>query len=429
MKLTDEFLKKNMTLFSKEKLNTILLSEIAENGIASVLFHQNESFFPVNFDVCLPQHSAANQGISGRCWIYAGLNCLRYTFEKKYGTIKLSARYLYFYDLLEKANFFLDYIIRTIDKPLDDRELQYFLSKPIQDPGQWTMFCQLVEKYGVIPEEAMPENITTQDTRTLISFLSDKLRVNAYILRDFQQEDIKALEFCKEEMLSDIYTILSFCIGEPPVQITYPSDLKEILSPIEFQKKYFSLHSEEYVSVVHTTDAEASNYELLNVGNLVEGLPIRYYSLPLDKMKKAVMKQIADGFPVWFGCDTKICFDRENGIMDLRMFDFENFLQLPRDMPKDIRLDYHISSMNHAMVLVGYSLHNGSPNLWCVENSVGELAGRQGYCVMTNQWFEQYVFQVVLKKEYLDEELSAILNKPFKKLAPWSPLSSLALLS
>jgi len=406
-----------------------------EKGMDSVLFNESyDDTFPVEFDKSVKPHCVKDQGISGRCWLFAGLNYLRYLFEKEYAPIDLSARYLYFYDLLEKSNYFLDLIIRYSCVELNDRTLQYFLEKPIQDSGQWTMFCNLVNKYGLVPESIMPENDFTKNTRPLINNLSDRLRLDAYRLRTLKREDRKIIEEQHKQMLSHIYYVLSLYLGEPPQKFCYDivtgSSHSEIqYTPKEFQRRFFSINNSEFVNLINVSCQDVlnrSNYRLNNIGNIVESPEIEYFSVPMEDIRAYVLSQLSDGYPVWFGCDTKVCFDRDRGILDLDMYNFDNFLKFPKKADKYVLLNYSISKMNHAMVFTGVKLNNGIPEYWCVENSSGVHTGRNGYFVMKDDWFHQYVYQVVIRKEYLKNDLPSMMDRPFEQVEPWSPISTLA---
>ena len=96
-------------------------------------------------------------------------------------------------------------------------------------------------------------------------------------------------------------------------------------------------------------------------------------------------------------------------------------------MNKAERLEYGHSLMTHAMVFQGVNLdEEGRPNRWRVENSWGEEPGKKGYYVMTDTWFDEYLYQVVVNKKYLSEEvLKAFAEKPIL-LEPWDPMGSLA---
>ena len=201
-------------------------------------------------------------------------------------------------------------------------------------------------------------------------------------------------------------------------------------SPKKFKEEFFDFCQDDYINVINISDKNnETNYQLDYIGNIVEMKPIKYYSLSMDQIKKCAVRQLEDGFPIWFGCDTKVCFNRKNGLIDLGLFNFDSILPLPRRFDKELLLTYQLSRMSHAMVFTGVRTKNHLPECWKVENSYGVDAGKNGYFMMTDEWFEQYVYQVVIEKKYLSAELKKMNMYETKRLAPWSPVSTLAMVT
>ena len=397
--------------------------------------------FRSEFSLTLKQGAITHQKQSGRCWLFAATNVMRFRIIKKYNldNFELSQNYLLFWDKLEKSNWFLENILDTLNEPTDSRIICHLLSDPLGDGGQWDMMANLVSKYGVVPKYSMPESAVSGSTREMNRVMTELLRNDACMLRLAAGEgcDRPALEAKKESMLKDIYRMLCICLGEPPKTVDMEARDKDGsficdrgLTPMEFFKKYVDMDLRDYISLINAPTADKPFYHRYTVsmlGNVKEGNPVCYLNLPIEDLKKAAIAQLKDGEPVWFGCDMGPFVNRDSGIMDPDIYDFSDFFQVQFPMDKAQRLDYGQSLMTHAMVFQGVNLTDeGDPTRWRVENSWGEDPGKKGYFVMSDQWFTEYMYQVVVNKKYLTKEQLDILDTETIVLKPWDPMGSLA---
>ncbi|MDD5800055.1 MAG: C1 family peptidase [Coriobacteriales bacterium] len=398
----------------------------------------------LQFDVEVTQGDRCNQERSGRCWMFASLNTMRYRTMHKYNlkTFELSQAYPLFWDKLEKSNWFLGNILDTLDEPLDGRLMAYLLSDPIGDGGQWDMFKSLVRKYGVVPKEAMPETANSRNTRAMDETLTRFLRGCAKRLRQAHEAGTPTdkLEAMRSQMMDQVYRLLAICLGEPPESFEvrlHDKDDKLVLSGTYTPQRFFDetvgMQLDDYVSLISAPTADkpfGHTYTVSRLGNVVEDHGVRYLNLPPDELKRVAIAQLRDDLPVWFGCDVGQSYLADDGIMDLDARDVDGLLGLPVEsgMNKAERLDYGESLMTHAMVLEGVRLDSeGKPTLWKVENSWGKDHGRDGFDTMSDAWFSEYVYQVVVDKKYLtDDERHAYETEDPKVLAPWDPMGSLA---
>lgn len=393
------------------------------------------------FSLTLKQGTMTNQKHSGRCWLFAATNVMRFRIIKKYHleNFELSQSYLMFWDKLEKSNWFLENILDTLDAPTGSRILCHLLSDPITDGGQWDMMANLVTKYGVVPKYSMPESAVSSNTREMNRVMTELLRNDACALRRAAAEgrDRQALEELKSSMLEDVYRILCICLGQPPETVDMEARDKDGnfiretgLTPLEFFHKYVDMDLNDYISLINAPTADKPlhhRYTVKMLGNVKEGKPICYINLPIEDLKAAAIAQLKDGEPVWFGCDMGPYVNRDSGIMDTDIYDLKDFLDIDLFMDKAARLDYGQSLMTHAMVFQGVNLTDeGQPTRWRVENSWGEDPGKKGYFIMSDQWFTQYMYQVVVNKKYLSKEQLAILDTEAIVLNPWDPMGSLA---
>jgi bleomycin hydrolase len=440
--ITDALIDRFKTDFQRDPVRKVIMNAIKKNGINAVAMNQESPVnLPFTFSHEIQTGKITNQKQSGRCWMFAGLNTLRLRVMERchLETFELSQNYLMFWDKFEKANYFLESILETLDEPTDGRLIAWLLRAPVQDGGQWDMFVNLVEKYGVVPKDVMPETFESSKTQRMNRLLTMKLRKSAAEWRKAYQEEHVAVEDLrsrKEAILNEVYRILCQSLGEPPTLFDFEYRDKDYhfyrdarLTPQAFYQKYVGVALQDYVSVINapTTDKPfGKTYTVKYLGNVKGGKDVLYLNVEMDVFKELTLKQLLDNEPVWFGCDVGQMMDRDTGIMDLMLFDFENTLNVSLGMTKAERLEYGDSLMTHAMVFTGVHLVEGEPLRWKVENSWGEDRGNKGFFVMSDAWFDEYMYQVVIHKKYLPDTLKAALDQEPIALEPWDPMGSLA---
>lgn len=428
--------------FDENPGNRMAMNAAVSCGIcASSRNYVTEREIPHEFSISLEQGAVTNQKRSGRCWMFAALNCMRFQVIKKQNLedFELSQSYPLFYDKLEKANYFLESILDTLDEPTDGRLIAHLLAAPLNDGGQWDMLCSIVEKYGLVPKTAMPESVSSSATQEMVSYMTEKLREYACVLRKGHKagKSMEQLKKEKEAMMETVYRMLCISLGKPPKTFTFEYRDKdgnfhreENLTPKAFYEKYVGLRLDDYVSVINAPTEDKPFYRSYTVqylGNVKEGRPVKYVNLPIEEMKQAAIAQLKDGEPVWFGCDVGKRSFRDGGLMDTGIYDVETLFDTDFPMTKAERLEYGQSLMTHAMVFQGVNLdENGRPDRWRVENSWGEEAGKKGYFVMSDRWFDEYNYQVVVNKKYLSSKALEAYEKEPVRLNPWDPMGSLA---
>ena len=428
--------------FDENPGNRMAMNAAVSCGIcASSRNYVTEREIPHEFSISLEQGAVTNQKRSGRCWMFAALNCMRFQVIKKQNLedFELSQSYPLFYDKLEKANYFLESILDTLDEPTDGRLIAHLLAAPLNDGGQWDMLCSIVEKYGLVPKTAMPESVSSSATQEMVSYMTEKLREYACVLRKGHKagKSMEQLKKEKEAMMETVYRMLCISLGKPPRTFTFEYRDKDgnfhreaNLTPKAFYEKYVGLRLDDYVSVINAPTEDKPFYRSYTVqylGNVKEGRPVKYVNLPIEEMKQAAIAQLKDGEPVWFGCDVGKRSFRDGGLMDTGIYDVETLFDTYFPMTKAERLEYGQSLMTHAMVFQGVNLdENGKPDRWRVENSWGEEAGKKGYFVMSDRWFDEYNYQVVVNKKYLSSKALEAYEKEPVRLNPWDPMGSLA---
>ena len=428
--------------FSAQRANRVAMNAVTNNGLlASAIRREAVEQDVHEYSISLEQGEICNQKQSGRCWMFAALNTLRYQVMKKYDlkTFELSQAYLFFWDKLEKSNYFLESILETLDEPSNGRLISHLVSAPLNDGGQWDMLCNLINKYGLVPKAAMPESVISSATQEMNSYMTEKLREFACILRKAHKDgaSIEQLRQQKEEMLATIYNMLCISLGKPPKNFDFEYRDKDGnfhrdcgLTPKSFYDKYIGVNVNDYISLINAPTEDKpffKSYSVSYLGNVKEGRPVKYVNLPIEELKKAAIAQMQDGEPVWFGCDVGKRGSRTGGILDLDIYDLDGLFGTHFGMNKAERLEYGQSQMTHAMVFQGVNLdENGNPNRWRVENSWGEDACKDGYYVMSDRWFEEYTYQIVVNKKYLPKEVVEIFESEPIMLEPWDPMGSLA---
>jgi bleomycin hydrolase len=393
-----------------------------------------------SFSTTLDDWSVTHQKRSGRCWMFAGLNLFRPGAMAKMNlkSFEFSQNYLLFWDKLEKANYFLEAILGTADRPADERTVHWLLGNLLSDGGQWNMFINLLRKYGVVPKSAMPETESSSNTGTMNAILKSKLREGARTLRaavakGVSPEDARAT---KHEILNVIYRILAIHLGTPPATFDWQWTDKDLLfhrdgslTPQQFAAKYITLPFDEYVCLVHDP-REASPYgrtfTVEYLGNVWEGGITRYLNVEIDVLKDIAMRTVLNGEPVWFGCDVGKMLRRDTGIWDADLFDYETVYDTSFTLTKAERLVYRQTQMTHAMLFTGVDVVNGRPRRWRVENSWGEDNGQKGFYLMNDSWFDQYLFEIAARQSALPPALRAALDEPPIVLPAWDPMGSLA---
>ncbi|RMF79296.1 MAG: aminopeptidase [Planctomycetota bacterium] len=392
------------------------------------------------FSTHLDDWTVTNQKRSGRCWMFAGLNLFRVGAMKQMNLkeFEFSQNYTLFWDKLERANYQLEALIETIDRPLDDRTVAFLLDRPLEDGGQWNMFANIIRKHGVVPKSAMPETESSSNTYRMNTMLITRFRQAARDLRAAHArgaglDDLRAV---KREALAALHRILSIHLGTPPEKIDWQWTDKDRefhrdgeMTPRAFAEKYVTLPIDEYVCLVHDPRPEhppGRTYTVQYLGNVVGGEPVIYLNVEIETLKDVALRTLLDGEPVWMGCDVAKQMRKDLGLWDARLLDYERVYGVEINMNKAERLAYHDTLMTHAMLFTGVDVVDGRPRRWRVENSWGEDNGAKGFYVMNDSWFDEYMFEIAARKSYLSDELRAALETEPVVLPPWDPMGALA---
>ena len=405
---------------------------LASNSIATLAINaDNLAMCDTHFSHRVKTKGITDQKSSGRCWLFTGLNVLRAKMIDKHDlpAMEFSQNYNSFYDQLEKANLFLQAIIDTRDLPLDDRKVDWLLHNPIGDGGQFTGVSNLIMKYGVVPKDVMPETFQSNNTSQMAMILKLKLREWALELR--ATKPAKAQER-KEEMLSEVYRILVECLGVPPTEFEWAryNTKGELVScktytPKSFYEEYIGEDLEQnYVMIMNDPTREYGKvYEIEYDRHIYDGENWLYVNLPIERVKELAIASIKDNTAMYFSCDVGKFMDRKKGTLDIANFDYASLFATSFPMDKKQRIQTYASGSSHAMTLIAVDLdEEGKAKKWMVENSWGPASGYQGNLIMTDEWFEEYMFRVVVERKYVPEDVLKMLEQKPIMLPAWDPM-------
>ena len=398
----------------------------------------NNRAFNSHFSNRVEGRAVTDQKSSGRCWMFTGMNVLRNKAIRKFdlpADFQFSQAYTFFYDQLEKSNLFLQAVIDTYKKDWSDQEVIWLFQNPLSDGGQFTGVANLIDKYGLVPSDVMPETYNTNNTSSITGLIKLKLREDGLELRQMAAEKkmtAEKLNKRKTEMLSEIYRMLALTFGEPPTEFTWEQKnakgetvSTETYTPMSFYEKYAKQDFSKYYMVMNDPTREYYKvYEIQYDRHVYDGQNWRYLNLPMSDIAPMCIASIKDSTMMYFSCDVGKFLDRDKGFMDMNNFDYESLFGTKFGMNKEQRVRTFASGSSHAMTLCAVDLDkDGKPLKWMVENSWGPSYGYQGNLIMTNDWFNEYMFRVVLEEKYIPANLLTMLKtqKPIM-LPAWDPM-------
>ena len=415
-----------------------IANAIAANSIDNLAQNRNNAAeLDTYFSVETPKQAITDQKSSGRCWMFSGMNVLRANFAKRTDSLRVefSQAYLFFYDQLEKANLFLQGVIDTGKKPIDDQRVQFFFKNPINDGGTFCGVADLTEKYGLVPKQVMPESYSSDNTSKMARLISSRLREDGLILRKMVAEGKKAadIEKAKTEMLATVYRMLALTIGEPPTQFTYAHRNKDgkavgepkTYTPQEFFKEVVGdkLNGTFIMVMNDPRHPYYKTYEVELDRHTYDGHNWKYLNLPMDDIEQMAIASLKDGRKLYSSYDVGKMLDRKRGYGDTENFDYGSLMGTTFGMNKAERISTFDSGSTHAMTLTAVDLDaNGKAKKWKVENSWGASWGQQGCMIMSDRWFREYMFRLVVDKKYVSEELLKLNEQKPVMVTPEDPL-------
>ena len=393
----------------------------------------NAAMIDTHFSDRVKTKGITDQKSSGRCWLFTGLNVLRAKMIDKYDLpgMEFSQNYLFFYDQLEKANLFLQGVIDTRKLPFEDRQVDWLFSNPLSDGGQFTGVSNLITKYGLVPAEAMPETYQANNTSQMANLLKLKLREFGLELRAACKARPAELQEMKVRQLSEIYRILALCLGEPVKEFEWTRCDRDnnivsraTYTPMGFYQEFIGEDLENnYVMIMNDPTREYGKvYEIDYDRHVYDGHNWLYINLPVERIKEMAIASIKDNVAMYFSCDVGKFYNSKKGTLDIANFDYASLMGVTFGMDKKQRVQTHASGSSHAMTLIAVDIVDGEPVKWMVENSWGPASGYKGCLIMTDEWFDEYMFRLVVEKKYVPEDILKMLDQEPVMLPAWDPM-------
>ena len=393
----------------------------------------NAAMIDTHFSDRVKTKGITDQKSSGRCWLFTGLNVLRAKMIDKYDLpgMEFSQSYLFFYDQLEKANLFLQGVIDTRKLPFEDRQVDWLFSNPLSDGGQFTGVSNLITKYGLVPAEAMPETFQANNTSQMANLLKLKLREFGLELRAAAKARPAELQEMKVRQLSEIYRMLALCLGEPVKEFEWTRCDRDnnivsraTYTPMGFYQEFIGEDLENnYVMIMNDPTREYGKvYEIDYDRHVYDGHNWLYINLPVERIKEMAISSIKDNVAMYFSCDVGKFYNSKKGTLDIANFDYASLMGVTFGMDKKQRVQTHASGSSHAMTLIAVDIVDGEPVKWMVENSWGPASGYKGCLIMTDEWFDEYMFRLVVEKKYVPEDVLEMLDQEPVMLPAWDPM-------
>ena len=434
--ISAEMLEQIQQSYKNTSSDKAIRNAIGSNSIKSLALNQEkQASIDTDFSIIVESKGITDQQSSGRCWLFSGLNIMRAKAIERYDLpeLEFSQVYSFFWDQLEKANLFLQSIIDTAEKPMNDQTVEWLFKHPLSDGGTFTGVADIVTKYGLVPKEVMPETYSSNHTSLMSSLIGMKLKEYGLQLREQVVEGAKTvqLEKMKTDMLGTVYRMLVLNLGVPPTSFDYVrKDAQgnrvevEHHTPQSFLEKYGDTQLlTNYVMVMNDPTREYYQcYEIAYDRHRYDGKNWRYVNLPIEDIKAMAIASLKDNTRMYFSSDVTQ-LDSQRGILDIGIYDYESLLGTTFGMDKKQRIQTFSSMSAHAMTLMAVDLDaDGKPVKWMVENSWGQSAGYKGHLIMTDRWFEEYMFRLVLESKYVPSDVMKIFEQEPIQLPAWDPM-------
>ena len=327
--------------------------------------------------------SVLDQEDSGRCWFFSTSTVLG-------GDI--SRNYIYFWDLLEKSNLFLCEVWNHRKEALDSRFNEKIFRRPIWDGGHFMDAVYLVEKYGIVPESAMPETEVSLNPDCLKRVLRQLLRGYGLKLRESTEP-----EALRQEALKEVYKLLEGALGTPPESGIRKLDMSG-----------YSVLMNDPTRPYHKM------YRVEGSRGAYDAPDWTFLNLPIEELEAIGIKSLAAGERFYFTADTDAYSDKPAGVYSLDTYD------IPSLTKEELFRSYGAVSA-HAMAMCGVKIaDDGTPERWVAQNSFGLERGPDGLAVMDREWWQTYMFRMVVKTENLTPQQQTMRELTPETIPYWN---------
>lgn len=267
----------------------------------------------------------------------------------------------------------------------------------------------------------MKTTVEGENSVQVTNLFSETVKSNIFKLIKLktQNMDINELRNIKKNMLQEDYEFLSKVYGEPSRKFDYTYidnngnsiELKD-MTPLKFTEKHLSMNIEDFVFISNVPMFGRSYGEKIknNNSNLVENSTVEFLHISSNELKELAIKQLKDNIPVIIGLTVKKFSNFKNGILDTRLYDYEKLVKYKK-LTKEEGLTIEDIILHHYMTITGVYIENEKPKRWKVEDSYGNEARINGYWIMNDNYFTDYVFTCIIDKKYLSEKQLELYNK------------------
>lgn len=417
--------------YNEDTQNKVIEKNITEKGlkaacISGEVIKENER----TFNIELPNCKRQDQSESHRCWIYAGLNTLKYNISKNLNMdineLDLSTNYIAFFDRLEKANKAYENAINLNNLDFDYINKENIFRYAGSEGGRWEYFVAIINKYGLVPRNIMPDTFETKNWEKLERIYTEKVVKDVLKLLKLKEKNISIDELrkVKERFIEENYSVLSKILGEPKYEFTYEyKDINneeqkiENITPLQFKERYLSLKVEDFVSIENMPMYNKEYYKIYRkkyMGGVIGKGNAQFLNLPIDEIKELVINQLKDSIPVYMGVNITKFRDDKSGVLDTRLYNYKEMLGI-EPLTKEEALNMYNIRYQHAMIFCGVHLVDNKPIRWKIEDSYGDKEKFNGYYIMNDNYFDEFVINIVIDKKYLNEkQLKGLEQEPIE---------------
>lgn len=418
-------------IYKSNKTNKIIENAITKNGLENACIDRNIIIEnqPI-FNIELPESKRYDQQDSWRCWIYGGLNLIKHDIAKNLNVnvmdLELSNNHIAFFDKLEKSNNAYENIINAEDTSFDYLHKENIIKDSVSEGGYWEWFVAIINKYGIVPYSYYPNAVESTNYEKVEYLYTEKVKKDIIELLNLKKNGtgINSLREEKNKFLQENYILLCKILGEPLTEFNYEYKDKngeykriENLTPIEFKNRFLDLELENFVTIANMPMYNKEYYKVYRkkyAGNIYKNSYVKYINLPIEDLKELTIKQLKDNIPVYMGAHILKFRDKKSGILDTRLYNYEDTLNL-NTLSKEEALNLYDISMHHVMTFTGVNLINDKPQRWKIEDSYGNKEKVNGYYVMNDNFFDEFVLSVVIDRKYLStKQLQLLKQEPIE---------------
>lgn len=414
-------------IYNEDINNKNIEEQIKQYGLDKVCINKEIiAENPPYFNLELEETKRYDQKDSLRCWAFSGINVIKRNMANNLSMdvmkFELSDNFIAFFHRLEKANTTYERIITSKTIDIDKIVKKNILKNPIEEVGNWQTFVGIVKKYGLVPMKVMPTTFEGMSATKVTNIFSEIVRKNGITLLMLKNQDknINELRKIKIKMLANDYEFLSKVYGEPVEVFDYNYidkngnnvSLKNI-SPNQFAHQFLSIDIENFVFISNVPKKnrkygqKLKNPESININKMKY---TEFLHVSIEELKDLSIKQLKDNIPVMVGIYIRKFADKISGILDTRLYNYEKLVKY-KSLSKEDGILVDDIKLHHWMTITGVQIENGISKRWKVEDSYGDKEKVNGYYIMNDNYFDKYVFTVIINKKYLSKKQLELYNK------------------